>query len=184
MGAATTPQAIIKWLSGANLSYPTDGLLLTTIDTKDGLTFNPLSGTGRDMIRANGTYSNALNCDSGTQGNSCILMGALDGPGAIITWPSNLMSIAGFTTNGGRWKFINESGSLTPLQIDDVNILTEVPLSLKALTVATLPACAAGTTNFMYIVSDADTPTYNGTLTGSGSSRVPVICDGTNWRSI
>jgi hypothetical protein len=184
LGPAETPQAAIKWLTGATLSYPVAGLELTTIDTKDALTFAPLSGSGRDMLRATGTFVNALNCSTGTQTASCVAMGALDGPGGTIQWPGGGMYLAGYSTNGGQFRFVDNTGSTTPLQIDNVSVSTQVPLNLKVFTVATLPACAAGTANFMYIVDDADTPTYNGMLTGSGASRVPVICDGTNWRSI
>lgn len=48
-------------------------------------------------------------------------------------------------------------------------------------TVATLPTCNAGTTWYVYPVSDASAPTWNGTLTGGGSTKALALCNGTNW---
>lgn len=48
-------------------------------------------------------------------------------------------------------------------------------------TVAALPTCNAASKGFTYTVSDANGPTYAGTLSGSGSVIADAICDGTNW---
>jgi hypothetical protein len=53
-----------------------------------------------------------------------------------------------------------------------------------AATVATLPTCNANTAGLgTYYVTDATTPTYNGTLTGGGAVVVKVFCSGTAWTS-
>ena len=49
---------------------------------------------------------------------------------------------------------------------------------LHGYTVDTLPV---GSTGKMAYVTDADTPTYLGTLTGGGTTVCPVFFDGTNW---
>lgn len=49
-------------------------------------------------------------------------------------------------------------------------------------TVGTLPSCS-GNAGEITIVTDATAPTYNGTLTGSGTVQVPVYCNGTAWTS-
>lgn len=60
-------------------------------------------------------------------------------------------------------------------------ILTDVA-RLRNYTVATLPACSANNYGFA-AVSDATAPTYNGALTGGGSVKVSVFCDGVGWTS-
>ncbi len=47
--------------------------------------------------------------------------------------------------------------------------------------VATLPVCNAAVTNTWAAVTDAAAPTYNSAVTGSGSARVPVYCNGSVW---
>jgi hypothetical protein len=56
-------------------------------------------------------------------------------------------------------------------------------IGLNPVTVETLPVCAAATQYDWAVVTDATSPTYLGTLTGSGAVVVPVFCDGTNWTS-
>lgn len=53
-------------------------------------------------------------------------------------------------------------------------------IKLHGYTVATLPA---GVTGNLAYVTDATTPTYNGTLTGGGAVVVPVFYNGTAWVS-
>jgi hypothetical protein len=55
--------------------------------------------------------------------------------------------------------------------------------TLTPLNTSGLPACNTGSKGYMYTVVDANGPTYNGVLSGSGGSTVPVMCDGTNWRT-
>ncbi|WVR18150.1 hypothetical protein JXVLWARM_CDS_0099 [Burkholderia phage Bm1] len=52
---------------------------------------------------------------------------------------------------------------------------------LPSFTVSTLPTCNSGTKNYMVAVSDASSPTYNGSLTGGGSTAIPVFCNGSAW---
>lgn len=54
-------------------------------------------------------------------------------------------------------------------------------LILSSKTVSTLPTCNSGLKNAMYSVSDATSPTYNGSLTGGGSVSIPVYCNGSAW---
>jgi len=48
-------------------------------------------------------------------------------------------------------------------------------------TVATLPTCNSTTAWYIYPVSDASSPTWNGTLSGGGSTKVLALCNGSNW---
>lgn len=52
---------------------------------------------------------------------------------------------------------------------------------LHSYTVGTLPACNSGTKGGMAYVTDANSPTYNGTLTGGSNVVVPVFCNGAAW---
>lgn len=54
-------------------------------------------------------------------------------------------------------------------------------LQLPVTTVASLPSCGTSQKGQMYAVSDATTPTYNGTLTGGSTVAVPVFCNGSAW---
>ena len=54
------------------------------------------------------------------------------------------------------------------------------PIILGTYTVATLPACT-GFAQAIATVTDASAPTYNGTLTGSGTVKIPVFCNGATW---
>ena len=56
--------------------------------------------------------------------------------------------------------------------------------ALNVATVSTLPTCNANMKGFGdYYVTDATTPTYNGTLTGGGAVVVRVFCNGSAWTS-
>ena len=48
-------------------------------------------------------------------------------------------------------------------------------------TVAALPTCNSASKGYTYQVTDANAPTYGGTLTGSSTTFAVAICDGTNW---
>lgn len=51
------------------------------------------------------------------------------------------------------------------------------------VTVAALPSCTSGIKGTVQMVSDANSPTYLGTLTGGGSTETLARCNGTNWVS-
>lgn len=49
-------------------------------------------------------------------------------------------------------------------------------------TVAQLPAAASAGAGARGYVTDATATTFASTVAGTGSNKVPVYCDGTNWR--
>lgn len=61
------------------------------------------------------------------------------------------------------------------------NIILGTAIRLEGYTVATLPSCATGTKGLLAFVTDANAPTWLGTLTGSSTTHVPVFCNGTAW---
>jgi hypothetical protein len=52
---------------------------------------------------------------------------------------------------------------------------------LSAYTVGTLPSCVAGLAGTIAYVTDANAPTYNGTLTGSSTTKTLALCNGSAW---
>ena len=54
---------------------------------------------------------------------------------------------------------------------------------LQGYLVSALPTCNASRLGMQAYVTDALTPTYNGTLTGGSTTKVPVFCNGTAWTS-
>jgi hypothetical protein len=49
-------------------------------------------------------------------------------------------------------------------------------------TVSALPTASSAGTGARAVVSDASSPTFGSTVTGGGSTLIPVYSDGTNWR--
>lgn len=65
-----------------------------------------------------------------------------------------------------------------------VTVQSNAPLAIPSYTVSTLPTCSSSVNKYaLAVVTDALTPTYNGTLVGSSSTIVPVFCNGTAWTS-
>jgi len=54
-------------------------------------------------------------------------------------------------------------------------------IQLPSSTVAQLPLCDSYNLGILRAVTDASSPTYNGTLSGGGTSKVLAFCNGTNW---
>ena len=54
--------------------------------------------------------------------------------------------------------------------------------SLAQYTIATLPSCAAGIEgDLVYVTNGVSSPSYNATVSATGSTVIPVFCNGTNW---
>lgn len=69
------------------------------------------------------------------------------------------------------------------LQLDAAGVVeAQKPLQMPVYTVATLPSPASAYTYCRAFVSDANATTFNSVVAGGGANRVPVFCDGTNWR--
>ena len=48
-------------------------------------------------------------------------------------------------------------------------------------TVGGLPSCTSGRRGARAVVTDASSPTFLGTLTGSSSTVTGALCNGSNW---
>jgi hypothetical protein len=53
--------------------------------------------------------------------------------------------------------------------------------TVPRVTVANLPACAAGTEGLIYGITDALTPVALSAATGGGAVHTLVYCNGTSW---
>lgn len=89
-----------------------------------------------------------------------------------------------------KYMRVDSSGNLQFLNTAYASILTlkdtgyvyfKAPAMLWTYTVSALPTCNSSLVGAMAAVTDATSPTYNGTLTGGGSVSVPVYCNGTAW---
>jgi hypothetical protein len=96
----------------------------------------------------------------------------ISGNGHLIDGASTFTVTAPYTVTM-QWT----SGLPTP----QWRIISQPAGQLPITTVSGLPTCGASQNGMMYTVSDASSPTYNGTLTGGGSTKVPVFCNGTAW---
>jgi hypothetical protein len=164
---------------GASFTGSISGTTLTVSPTPTGrlAVGYPVFGTGI----AAGTVITALGTGTGGAGtytvNNAQTVGsegmtagyAIDGSFApyILNWFQSLtLQFFNFTTNpaASEWRIISQPAGQLPV-----------------LTVGTLPSCGSAQKGLMYAVSDASSPTYNGALMGSGSSVIPVFCNGTAW---
>lgn len=55
------------------------------------------------------------------------------------------------------------------------------PGQLPAFTVAKLPLCSGPTRGMLVVVTDANSPTFGGSLTGGSTTTTLALCNGTSW---
>jgi len=75
------------------------------------------------------------------------------------------------------WWCINSTTTAT-LTLTATALTSNVPITKKGYTVATLPTGVQGMTAF---VTDALAPTFLATIVGGGAIVTPVFYNGTNW---
>ncbi|MBK3406174.1 hypothetical protein H0176_20430 [Methylorubrum populi] len=73
------------------------------------------------------------------------------------------------------------SGGVAALETYGSVVAARVPVLLPSYTVSELPPCAAYTGSVAMVTDFSGTPTYNGPLTGGGTRRVLVFCNGDAW---
>lgn len=119
-----------------------------------------------------------------------------DGKGVLSAGSLELGSAAGASVElqvggGTAWSVSGAGGgALTPGAAGNRNIGSAAAqvatvyaqdVQLKAYTVATLPACDAGSAGAIAYVTDAAGPSYNGALMGGASTRTLALCNGAVW---
>jgi hypothetical protein len=60
--------------------------------------------------------------------------------------------------------------------------VTTTDVITTPVTVSGLPTCNSGAQGAHAFVTDANATTFNTTVAGGGSNKLPVFCDGTNWK--
>jgi len=90
---------------------------------------------------------------------------------------------AGYSIVGGVWQAAVNSITSGTGPIVGASGIFSGTITAGTYTVSTLPACNSGAKGTSASVTDAISPTYLGTLTGSGAVFTPVACNGTAWVS-
>ena len=125
---------------------------------QDFLNYTPLN-------RAGGTMTGKLN----TAPSSLTQSGINVSPGVVPGVPGN----------GDVW--VTSAGLFVRVNGVTIGPLIQAGAADPAYTVATLPTCNTAAKGLNAYVTDATSPTYNGTLTGGGAVVVPVFCSGVSW---
>jgi hypothetical protein len=103
----------------------------------------------------------------------------------LFKWSSSTQAIGtpdlGLGRNAAGVAEVNNGTNGSYRDIKARTFISDTTVRLKGYTVATLPASPAQ--GDMAYVTDAITPTYNGTLTGGGAVVVPVFYNGAAWTS-
>lgn len=143
-------------------------------------------------------HSSALNTTTG-EGNAIVLpqkdavvwFGSAGNKVAAIRSDATTGSLRMIFANGlmvlqdlsgnTKFTFTTTGGFTTSSSIQGSTVYGTNGIVLPVTTVAGLPGCGAGTRGYLYAVTDASSPTYNGSVTGGGSTTIPVFCNGTSW---
>ncbi|WP_260435547.1 hypothetical protein [Burkholderia cenocepacia] len=142
--------------------------------------------------------STALNSSTG-EGNALVLpqkdavvwFGSVGNKVAAIRSDATSASLRMIFANGQmvlqdlsgntKFTFTSTGGFTTPSSIQGATVYGTNGVVLPVTTVAGLPGCGSSTRGYMYVVTDASSPTYNGAVTGGGSTTIPVLCNATSW---
>lgn len=86
------------------------------------------------------------------------------------------------TVDGGAYRFCaNRATGACPATIDYTGLGQFSGLSLKPITVASLPGCGAPSEGYSYPVTDATSAIFNTTFSGAGTNHIMAYCNGTVW---
>jgi hypothetical protein len=72
--------------------------------------------------------------------------------------------------------------SASSLSASQANTNNTNPQAPYVFTVATLPSPTTINAGVRAFVSDATATTFNSIVAGGGANKLPIFCDGTNWR--
>lgn len=76
---------------------------------------------------------------------------------------------------------VNDMANPTGAQFTTKVLVTQGLANIAQTTVAALPTCNSASKGYLYEVTDASSPTFGGTLTGSSTTFTLAACNGTNW---
>ena len=108
--------------------------------------------------------------------------GSSGSAGAAHGGPVHIAGGAPFGTGSAGVVNLAYTGSAARGTIKAWATLTmDAPILLKSYTVATLPTAASNTHAIVAVTDGNASPTYRGAVTGGGSTKGVVYCDGSSW---
>jgi hypothetical protein len=130
----------------------------------------PTSGTTLALNQANGaTYGYGITSTNGNSSSTYLEQTSV----CIWKW----------TNTATTGTLVLDVGGTTAFSVDTGQIFTFAKHHMQApITVASLPAAAAGNKGARYFVSDANATAFASVVAGGGANIIPVYSDGTNWR--
>jgi hypothetical protein len=160
-------QGVLNRLGSLVLASPSANV--STADTQ-------LNAYGNDTVLSETNVSARFGLTRNSSGfDAALLFGSKSGNTPFIAARNGEL-----TTAGAAQLLFNGTLAMT---WDASGVHDKLPHQAKVYTVATLPTCNTTYQDAIAAVSDATSPTYNGSLTGGGTVRVPVYCNGTAWTS-
>ncbi len=87
-------------------------------------------------------------------------------------------------SSNGAWLSLQATGTRYEIggKANGTGNVRPVMVQHGTVTVANLPSASTAGAGARMVVSDASSPTFGSTVTGGGSTVIPVFSDGTNWR--
>ena len=174
-------------VGAAALYAMTTGTANVAVGVSAILNGNPSQSTAigqASLKNATGANNTAIGHSAGyaiTSGSNNIIIGAFAADTTLTTGSSNI--IIGYDIDAptsSTSNYLNIGGAIVGSMASDGTIeFAQGPVQTKGYTVATLPS-SPGTGARAY-VTDATSPTFLGTLTGSGSVECPVFYNGSAW---
>ena len=163
------------------LGYQAGGITSSTLDFNTAVGHSALLGSGAAKGSGNTAIGYRALADINTA-DYCIALGFGAGKYANA---SRMVFIDGADrgniTNCQNIGLIYGKHESTAIaQVLHLNAPTRI--GPPSVTVATLPAAAAGYAGFRAFVTDANATTFASIVAGGGANGVPVYCDGANWR--
>lgn len=166
---------------GGDVSIVKAGVITLTLDSRTG-------GNGGQSIQMLGWNTTNLNwrIDVAKGAAGLVFTPSTAAGGSTFTTPVATLSEAGGWTMAGAMTYggvtLSNAVTGTGKMVLNNSPSLDGPMTLKAYTVATLPAGSDGMVAF---VTDALAPTFLGALTGGSTTHVPVFYDGgaSAWKS-
>jgi hypothetical protein len=113
---------------------------------------------------------------------SALVFTGLVGAALSATYTQTLL-----TDGTNTWTLVSSNSSAVSqatVQLNGVTVMTIDPVSgimPVAGIVSALPACTSTNKGALRVVTDASSPTYGGSLSGSSTTVALALCNGTSW---
>ena len=125
--------------------------------------------------------SSTLTTTSATNPQTIMYIYVQDGTGGrTVVHPTNLLNACAPDLGAGKTTIItatwNGTNAVATGCATDAN-----GLLLPQTAFSTYPTCASGTAGMVGSITDSSTTTQGATVTGSGSGKILMYCNGTNW---